>query len=299
MKSGFAAIPGLPPAKSVPLKERASVVFVGRANLDVIDGALVTINADGSRTQIPVGGITALMLEPGARISHAAIVLCARAGTLVVWVGEGGVRVYSAGNPGAAGTEKFLWQAAIALDPKARIRVVRKMYELRFGERPPEKRSLEQLRGIEGGRVRASYKLMAEQNSVKWEGRKYNKEDWSEADVANQCLSSATASLHALCEAAVLAAGYSPAIGFLHTGSPLSFVYDVSDVWKTRTVVPIAFKIAGRAQRGELHRDPGRAVRIACRDSFRKTSLLEKIIPEIEVMLEASGLKQKRLDGAE
>ena len=46
----------------------------------------------------------------------------------------------------------------------------------------------------------------------------------------NRCLSAATACLHGLTEAAVLAAGYAPAIGFLHTGKPLSFVYDIADL---------------------------------------------------------------------
>jgi len=47
--------------------------------------------------------------------------------------------------------------------------------------------------------------------------------------------------LYGLAEAAVLAAGYATAIGFLHTGKPLSFVYDVADIFKFETVVPVAF----------------------------------------------------------
>lgn len=295
MKSGFAAIPGLPAAALLPLKERTSVVQVGRANLDVVDGALVALEADGTRTHVPVGSIACLMLEPGARISHAAVGLAARAGTLVLWVGEAGVRVYAAGNPGGAGTERLLWQAAIALDPKARLNVVRKMFELRFGETAPEKRSLDQLRGLEGARVRASYQAFAQAHGVPWQGRKYDPDSWEAGDTANRCLSAGTACLHALCEAAVLIAGYSPAIGYLHTGSPLSFVYDVSDVWKTRTVVPVAFQVAGQIERGELEGPADRAVRIACRNAFRKSGLLEKIIPEIDVMLTASGLEKRRL----
>jgi len=62
----------------------------------------------------------------------------------------------------------------------------------------------------------------------------------------NRCLSAATACLHGLTEAAVPAAGYSPAIGILHTGKPLSFVYDIADPWKLTMVAPQAFKVAGR-----------------------------------------------------
>lgn len=284
------AMPGLPPPKPIPLKDRASLIFVGRAQLDVHDGAFVAVNADGTRTHIPVGGLAGLMLEPGARISHAAVVLASRTGTLITWVGEGGVRLYSAGQPGGARADKLLWQASIALDPDARLRVVRKMYEIRFGEPPPRRRSVDQLRGIEGSRVRKSYELLAQVHGVPWRRRNYDPKDWEAGDTPNRCLSAATACLHGLAEAAVLAAGYAPAIGFLHTGKPLSFVYDIADLWKLETVVPEAFRIVGLHAKGKLEMSPDRAVRLACRDAFRRTGLLGKIVPQIEEVLASGAL---------
>ena len=230
------------------------------------------------------------MLEPGARISHRAVALAARAGTLVTWVGEAGVRLYAAGQPGGARSDKLLWQASLALDPAARLRVVREMYRVRFDEAAPRKRSINQLRGIEGARVRASYDLLAKQFGVTWKRRRYDPADWDSSDIPNRCLSAATACLHGLTEAAVLAAGYAPAIGFLHTGKPRSFVYDIADLWKTGTVIPEAFRIAGEAQRDRLDLPLERAVRIACRDSFRSTGLLSRIIPGIEDALKAGEL---------
>lgn len=285
-------ISGLPPPRPIPLKERAAMVFVERARLDVLDGAFVAVDAEGGRTHLPVGGIACLMLEPGARISHAAVVLAARAGTLVIWVGEGGVRLYSAGQPGGARSDKLLWQASLALDDAARLRVVRKMYSLRFGEDAPQRRSIDQLRGIEGVRVRKSYEILARQHGVSWTRRAYDPDDWQTADLPNRCLSAATSCLHGLTEAAVLAAGYAPAIGFLHTGKPRSFVYDIADIYKIDTVVPEAFRIAGQAQKGRLDMPPERAVRLACRDTFRRTGFLGKIIPRIEEVLEAGGLSR-------
>lgn len=88
----------------------------------------------------------------------------------------------------------------------------------------------------------------------------------------------------------MLAAGYAPAIGFLHTGKPRSFVYDVADLWKLDTVVPEAFRVAGQAAKGRLDMSPERAVRLACRDAFRKSDLLGEIIPSIETVLEAGEL---------
>jgi len=284
------SLPGLPPLRPIPMKDRSTLVFVERAQLDVADGAFVAVNADGTRTQIPIGGLAGVMLEPGARISHAAIALAARTGTLITWVGEAGVRLYSAGQPGGARADRLLWQARLALDDAARLRVVRKMYALRFGEEAPQRRSIDQLRGIEGVRVRKTYELLAKAHGVNWSRRAYDPKDWEAGDMPNRCLSAATACLHGLTEAAILAAGYAPAIGFLHSGKPLSFVYDIADLWKFDTVVPEAFRVAGLAERGKLDMSPDRAVRLACRDVFRKTGLLAKIIPRIEEVLEAGEL---------
>lgn len=293
-KAGRSGLPGLAPPKPIPLKDRASLVFVERAQLDVLDGAFVAVNADGTRTQIPVGGLAGIMLEPGARISHAAIALAARVGTLITWVGEAGVRLYSAGQPGGARSDRLLWQAKIALDDAARLRVVRKMYAMRFGEDAPLRRSIDQLRGIEGVRVRESYALLAAQYGVEWKRRRYDPTDWETADIPNRCLSAATACLHGLSEAAVLAAGYAPAIGFLHSGKPLSFVYDIADLFKLETVVPEAFRIAGLAAKGKLDMAPERAVRLACRDAFRRDGMLGRIIPTIEEVLLAGELPRPK-----
>jgi len=232
------------------------------------------------------------MLEPGTRISHTAVALAARAGTLLVWVGEAGVRLYAAGQPGGARSDRLLWQAKLALDETARLKVVRKMYALRFQEDPPERRSVDQLRGIEGARVRKMYELLAHQYGVTWNRRAYDREDWDAGDLPNRCLSAATACLHGLAEAGVLAAGYAPAIGFLHTGKPLSFVYDIADLFKFETVVPVAFRVAGKAAKGRLDLPAERAVRRECRDIFRKTGLLERMIPAIEEVLEAGEVER-------
>jgi CRISPR-associated protein Cas1 len=276
---------GLPPPRPIPIKDRASLLFLQYGRLDVLDGAFVLVDAEGARTHIPVGGIACLMLEPGTRVSHAAIVLAARAGTLLIWVGEAGVRLYAAGQPGGARADRLLYQARLALEDEARLRVVRKMYEMRFGEPPPERRSVDQLRGIEGARVKRLYENIARRYGVQWRGRNYDPSAWDMSDVPNRCLSSATACLYGLAEAAILAAGYAPAIGFLHTGKPQSFVYDLADIFKFETVVPAAFEIAAQNP-PEIER----AVRAACRDAFRRSDLLGRLVPAIEEILAAGGL---------
>jgi CRISPR-associated protein Cas1 len=290
-------LPGLPPPRPIPLKDRASIAFVEKGNIDVLDGAFVVVDKNGVRTHLPIGGLACLMLEPGARISHAAVALAARAGTLIVWVGEAGVRLYAAGNPGGARSDRLLWQAKLALSEELRLKVVRHMFKLRFGEVAPERRSIDQLRGIEGARVRRLYEVIAQKNGVSWRGRNYDPANFGDGDIPNRCLSAATSCLYGLTEAAVLAAGYAPAIGFLHTGQPLSFVYDIADLFKFETVVPVAMQIAGRATQGKLAGDPSGEVRRACRDAFRRALLLEKIIPTIEKILAAGELPQLQSQG--
>ncbi len=197
----------LPPLKPIPIKDRVSVIFVEKGQVDVLDGAFVVVDKNGVRTHVPVGGVACLMLEPGTRVSHAAVVLAARVACLLVWVGDGGVRLYASGQPGGARADRLLWQASLALDDAARLKVVRKMYTLRFKENPPEKRSVEQLRGIEGARVRKMYELIARQYRVEWKHRNYDYTEWESGDVPNRCLSAATACLYGVTDAAVFAAG--------------------------------------------------------------------------------------------
>lgn len=177
----------LPPLKPIAMKERVSLIFIEYGEIDVLDGAFVVIDKNGVRTHIPIGSIACIMLEPGTRVSHRAAALAARVGTLLVWVGEAGVRVYASGQPGGARSDRLLYQAKLALDDQARLKVVRKMYELRFEEAAPERRSVEQLRGIEGARVKKIYASMAQRYGVKWQGRRYDPTKWDASDLPNGC----------------------------------------------------------------------------------------------------------------
>lgn len=280
------------PLRPIPIKDRSAIVFLEYGQVDVIDGAFVLVDQNGTRVQIPIGGLACLMLEPGIRITHAAVSLAARVGCLLLWVGEGGVRLYAAGQPGGARADRLLFQARAALEEEPRLNVVRAMYQLRFGDEPPQRRSVDQLRGIEGARVKRMYRDLARIHGLTWGARRYDPDEWDNADVANRCLSAGTACLYGLCEAAILAAGYAPAIGFLHRGKPLSFVYDIADIFKFETVVPAAFTVAARVEAGKGDNTPvERQVRILCRDFFRRTNFLDRIIPTVNELLAASGLQ--------
>src|SRR5258706_8846184 len=112
---------------------------------------------------------------------------------------------------------------------------------MRFGGPAPERLSIEKLRGTEGARVKRLYELQAQQHGVNWRRRNYDPTNWSAADVPNRCLSSATSCLYGLAEAAILAAGFGPGIGFFYTGKPQSFVYVGGGGYKVENVVTVAF----------------------------------------------------------
>jgi len=276
----------LPPLKPLPMKDRVSMIFIQYGQVNVLDGAFVVVDQTGVRTHVPVGSVACILLELGTRVSHAAVHLASTVGTLLVWVGEAGARLYASGQPGGAWADRLLCQARMALDDDLRLKVVRKMYELRFGEPSPVQRSVEQLRCIEGARVRELYRHFAHQYDIVWQNRNYDRHEWDAADLPNRCLSAATCCLYGITEAAVLAAGYAHAVGFIHTGKPLSFVYDIADIFKFETVVPLAFRIAARKSP-----QPERDVRLACRDVFRYSNLLTRIIPTIEDVLKAGGIE--------
>ena len=102
----------LPPLKPLPMKDRVSMIFVQYGQIDVQDGAFVVIDKTGVRMHIPVGSVACIMLEPGTRVSHAAVHLASTVGTLLVWVGESGVRLYASGQPGGARADRaFAFQA--------------------------------------------------------------------------------------------------------------------------------------------------------------------------------------------
>lgn len=200
--------------------------------------------------------------------------------------GRGGRAALRLGQPGGARADRLLYQARLALDEDARRRVVRHMFTLRFGEEPPGRRSVDQLRGIEGARVKRIYQGLAQQYGVSWKGRNYDPRSWDRGDLPNRCVSAANACLYGVTEAAVLAAGYAPALGFLHTGKPLSFVYDIADIVKFDVSVPVAFRVAR-----DQPADPEGEVRRSLRDAFRQSKLLGRLIPLIAEVLASGGLE--------
>ncbi len=262
---------------TVPVSERVSFVFLEHARIEREGHALVAVGADGT-TQIPVGRTAVLALGPGCSITHAAVALCGLEGALILWAGEAGTRLYAAGQPHGDG-RALLFQAALRLDPAIRLKVARRIWGHMFGEEAPAARSIEQLRGLEGVRVRAIYKQLADQNGVRHILR-----DGESMDPPNQAINVATAALYGLTEAVILALGYSPAIGFIHDGDRRSFVFDVADTVKFKTVVPLAFRLAAESSVGIEKR-----TRHGCRDLFVAEKMAETLVGIVQDVTRADG----------
>jgi hypothetical protein len=110
----------------------------------------------------------------------------------------------------------------------------------------------------------------------------------------NRALSAANACLYGLCHAAIVSGGYSTALGFIHTGKQMSFVYDVADLYKAQFVIPAAFREAAQGPH-----DLESRVRRSCRDAFRTARLAERILPDIGVALDVGCADEGNVDGSD
>lgn len=261
--------------------DRWAYLYLEHGTIEVDSSGLVMIDAQGT-TRIPMDQVGLLMLGPGTKITHAAIKALSESNTLLAWTGEQGVRCYASATGGTFSSHRLLRQAALYGDPASRRQVARRMYQKRFPAILPPHTPIEQIRGMEGARVRQAYRQLAEAHKVQWAGREYNQGDWNAADPLNRALSTANACLYGICHAAILSAGYSPAIGFVHVGKMLSFVYDIADLYKTEVTVPLSFTTVA-----DSDQEIERRVRHGCRDAFHKARLVERILPDIAEVLDA------------
>lgn len=260
-------------------RDGLSYLYVEHSRIDRDERAVAIHDAAGE-VPVPCASLALLMLGPGVSITHAAVMTLADNGCLVVWCGEEGVRFYAAGLGKTRSAANLLHQAQLWADPKAHMEVVRRMYRARFPEPLPDGLSLRQIRGREGLRVREAYAKACHETGITWAGRDYKRDSWTKADPVNRALSAANSCLYGLCHAAILSSGFSPALGFIHTGKMLSFVYDIADLYKVEVSIPVAFQEAVRGPEALERR-----VRLACRNAIASSRLLRRIVDDIYAVL--------------
>jgi CRISP-associated protein Cas1 len=266
------------------VRDSLSFLYVEHKKIDQEDKAIALHDAQG-KVPVPCASLTTLLLGPGTSITHAAIRTLAESGCLVLWTGEGGVRFYAQGMGETRSSQNLLQQALLSSVPRIRLLVVRRLYEMRFTEPLDPELSLQQIRGKEGIRVREAYAKASRETGVSWTGRSYKRDNWSEADPINRALSAANSCLYGVCHSAIVSTGFSPALGFIHTGKMLSFVYDIADLYKVEVTVPIAFQAVAEGLNNLETR-----VRKKCRDKFFEEKILQRIVPDIERVLSIEGV---------
>ncbi|MGB3618206.1 MAG: type I-E CRISPR-associated endonuclease Cas1e [Catalinimonas sp.] len=261
------------------IRDSISFLYFEYGRLEQSKLGVEYVNQQG-RIPLPAAGLSALLLGPGTTITHGAVRTLTDVGCSIVWCGQGGVRCYAQGTGETHKAYRLMRQAELSATPDLRLRVIERLYRMRFADVLPPGLTLEQIRGKEGVRVREAYAEAARRFGVVWRGRNYDRTSWSDADPLNRALSSANACLHGLVHAALLSSGYAPALGFIHQGKQLSFVYDVADLYKTKITVPVAFATVAE--------DPPKLetqVRRRCRDAFTNLRLLQRIVPDVDRLL--------------
>jgi CRISP-associated protein Cas1 len=272
---------GTLPASATELgrfSDRLSFLYVEHAVVDRDAGAVTFWQEDGVAS-VPAAMLAALLLGPGTKITHAAVALLAGSGCSVAWTGENGVRLYAGAVAASTSAALLQRQAALVSGQRTRLAVARLMYAMRFPGENLKGLTMQQLRGREGARVRACYRDHARLYGIKWEGRRYDRGDWSASDPVNQCLSAANSALYGITHAAVLHLGCSPGLGFVHAGHQLSFVYDIADLYKAEITIPAAFKI-GSVGGGDL----GGRTRRTVRDAIVEARLLPRMAADIKAL---------------
>jgi CRISPR-associated protein Cas1 len=282
---------GLDSAK-VPHADRAGLLYLARGQLSARDGTLAFLRGVDPGPDalgpgdyaIPLQGVSMILLGPGSTVSHDALRLLAHARTALAAVGEDGVRLYTAPPliPDRSGLARL--QARMWADEEMRVMVARRMYALRLGEVLPH-RTLDVLRGIEGARVKESYKIAAERFGVTWRGRRYDRANPVAADLPNQALNHASSAVEAAAAIAVAATATVPQLGFIHEDPGQSFVLDVADMWRETITLPCAFRAAKRA----AERPDQPVERIARRltgETLARDGVIPAMIERIKSLLE-------------
>ncbi|MCK0509952.1 type I-E CRISPR-associated endonuclease Cas1e [Aromatoleum buckelii] len=271
----------------VPHVDRHGLIWLERGELCVVDGCLHFVAGKDSLTphilQVPHQAVSMILLGPGSSITHDALRLLARHGTLMAAVGQDGVRTYTAppllpDRSDVARRQAELWGA-----PRRRVSVARHMYALRLGEVLPH-RDLDTLRGIEGSRVKAIYRLMAEKYGIEWDGRHYDRNNPTAADIPNQAINHAATAVQGAAAIAVQSLAAIPQLGFIHEDSGQAFVLDIADLFRDTVTLQIAFSAAQKALAGNPD-SIDRLVRREASTVFRKQSVIPAMIDKIKQVL--------------
>lgn len=263
------------------IKDRYPFLYLERGKIVIDDSSIKWIDSECNVIRLPIATITTLLLGPGTSITHEAIKVLAAANCTVCWVGEDSLLFYSAGHSPTADTRNFRKQMNLASSKKTRLEVARRMFAKRFPSVDLKETTLSDLMGMEGKRVKQLYEEKALQYQVGWAGRSYTPGKFVLSDLTNKIITASNSALYAIVLSAVYSLGYSPHIGFVHSGSPLPFVYDIADLYKENACIDLAFELT-KELAGEYNRH---YVSNMFRKRIISLGVLENISKDIEKVL--------------
>lgn len=272
------------------VKDKYPFIYLERGRLEIDDSSIKWIDSDNNVVPLPVATLNALLLGPGTTITHDAVKTATAANCSVCWVGEDSLLFYAAGFLPTADTRNLKKQVDLSANPEKSVEVARRMFARRFPDAELEGKNLKEMMGMEGHRVRALYQEKAEEYQVGWKGRKFVPGKFETGDVTNQVLTASNAALYGILCSAVHSMGYSPHIGFIHSGSPLPFVYDLADLYKEQLCIDLAFSLT-REMAGQYNKYK---VSAAFRERVIEMNLLAKLADDITEILEVGRARSRR-----
>lgn len=225
------------------LRDRYPFLYLEHGRLEIDDSSVKWISADGEVFRLPAAVISTLLLGPGTSVTHEAVKILASLNCTVCWVGEDSFCFYAVGESPTATSSRFKKQMQLASDPKKSLEIARKMFQVRFPNDDISGKTLTELMMLEGSRVKLLYSELAQKYFIHWGGRSYKPGEFQLSDLTNQLITAANAALYALTTSIIYSLGLSPRLGFVHSGSPLPFVYDVADLYKKELVFDLAFSL--------------------------------------------------------
>ena len=278
----------------IPHADRAGLLWLSRGALTARDGTLSFERGSQLSENDPLGpghyaipfqGVSMILLGPGSTVSHDALRLLARHGTALAAVGEDGVRCYTAPPliPDRSGLARR--QARAWADTKARLQIARRMYAWRLGEVLPHG-DISVLRGIEGAKMKATYRLVALQIGITWQGRRYDRARPMATDLPNQALNHAASAVEAAAAIAVAATATIPQLGFIHEDAGQSFVLDIADLFRDSVTIPTAFRAAKKALRDTASENIERVTRRETGRTLSRERTIPKMIERIKDLFE-------------
>lgn len=218
-------------------------IYLERGRLEIDDSSVKWIDSEANIVRLPIAMLNCLLLGPGTAITHEAVKVIAAANCAVCWVGEDSLLFYAVGQSPTSNTRNLRKQMLLSADEEKALDVARRMYARRFPKAALADKNLKEMMGMEGYRVRQLYEEKAQAYKVGWKGRSYVPGKFEMSDITNQILTSTNAALYGILSSAVHSLGYSPHIGFIHSGSPLPFVYDLADLYKEHLCIDLAFSL--------------------------------------------------------